>query len=119
MIPLIVVIAIAFILILMLISIYNRLVRLRNNREQAFADIDVQLKQRHDLIPQLVKTVKGLGGPSTSGDDLASVTIQAFHILFTQPDKEQTLKAVNNFYDEIDRLQKITPPPRYTLKTLT
>ena len=38
---------------------YNSLVRLRNNRENAFADIDVQLKQRHDLIPQLVDTVKG------------------------------------------------------------
>jgi LemA protein len=38
---------------------YNRLIRLRNNRENAFADIDVQLKQRHDLIPQLVATVKG------------------------------------------------------------
>ena len=59
MVPIIVAIAIAFIVILLLISIYNRLVRLRNNREQAFADIDVQLKQRHDLIPQLVKTVKG------------------------------------------------------------
>jgi len=35
------------------------LVRLRNNRENAFADIDVQLKQRYDLIPQLVETVKG------------------------------------------------------------
>ena len=33
--------------------------RLRNNRENAFANIDVQLKQRHDLIPQLVATVKG------------------------------------------------------------
>ena len=32
---------------------------MRNNRENAFADIDVQLKQRHDLIPQLVETVKG------------------------------------------------------------
>ena len=41
------------------VSIYNNLVRLRNNREQAFANIDVQLKQRHDLIPQLVATVKG------------------------------------------------------------
>lgn len=41
------------------VSIYNSLVRLRNNRENAFADIDVQLKQRHDLIPQLVNTVKG------------------------------------------------------------
>lgn len=40
-------------------AIYNRLVKLRNNRENAFADIDVQLKQRHDLIPQLVSTVKG------------------------------------------------------------
>jgi LemA protein len=34
-------------------------VKLRNNRENAFADIDVQLKQRHDLIPQLLETVKG------------------------------------------------------------
>jgi LemA protein len=42
-----------------LISIYNKLVALRNRRENAFADIDVQLKQRHDLIPQLVNTVKG------------------------------------------------------------
>jgi LemA protein len=47
------------ILVLMTISLYNRLVKLRNNREQAFADVDVQLKQRHDMIPQLVDTVKG------------------------------------------------------------
>lgn len=46
-------------LILIGAGIYNRIVRLRNNRENAFADIDVQLKQRHDLIPQLVATVKG------------------------------------------------------------
>ena len=37
------------------VSLYNRLVRLRNGREQAFADIDVQLKQRHDMIPSLSK----------------------------------------------------------------
>lgn len=41
------------------VSAYNSLVKLRNNRENAFADIDVQLKQRADLIPQLVATVKG------------------------------------------------------------
>ncbi len=52
-------IIIATILVLMIIVIYNRLVKLRNNRENAFADIDVQLKQRHDLIPQLVDAVKG------------------------------------------------------------
>ncbi len=38
---------------------YNRLVALRQAWRQAFADIDVQLKQRHDLIPNLVETVKG------------------------------------------------------------
>ncbi len=55
----IVIIAVVAILVILVISKYNTLVKLRNNRENAFADIDVQLKQRHDLIPQLVETVKG------------------------------------------------------------
>jgi LemA protein len=54
----IVLIVIALIAVL-LIGIYNRLVALRQNCNQAFADVDVQLKQRHDLIPNLVETVKG------------------------------------------------------------
>ena len=41
------------------VSIYNRLVTLGQRVGQSFADIDVQLKQRHDLIPNLVETVKG------------------------------------------------------------
>ncbi|MGB8357087.1 MAG: LemA family protein [Bacteroidales bacterium] len=45
-------------LALLAVGMYNRLVKLRNNRENAFADIDVQLKQRLDLIPQLVEAVK-------------------------------------------------------------
>ena len=56
---LIIVIALVVMIGLFLIGAYNRLVRLRNNRENAFADIDVQLRQRHDLIPQLVEAVKG------------------------------------------------------------
>jgi len=44
---------------LMLVGTYNRLVGLRQRANQAFADIDVQLQQRHDLIPNLVETVKG------------------------------------------------------------
>jgi LemA protein len=54
-----IILGIIVVLILMAISLYNKLVRLRNNREQAFADVDVQLKQRHDMIPQLVDAVKG------------------------------------------------------------
>ncbi len=41
------------------IGLYNRLVRLRNGSENAWSDIDVQLKRRHDLVPNLVETVKG------------------------------------------------------------
>jgi LemA protein len=41
------------------ISVYNRLVAMRQRVNQAFSDVDVQLKQRHDLVPNLVETVKG------------------------------------------------------------
>ncbi|MBL9097070.1 MAG: LemA family protein [Alphaproteobacteria bacterium] len=46
-------------IIVWIIMIYNGLVALRQRANQSFADIDVQLKQRHDLIPNLVETVKG------------------------------------------------------------
>ena len=55
----IIILVVIVLLIIWAISLYNNLVKLRNNRENAFANIDVQLKQRHDLIPQLVSTVKG------------------------------------------------------------
>lgn len=45
--------------VLAFIAIYNRLVALRQTRKNAFSDIDVQLKQRFDLVPNLVETVKG------------------------------------------------------------
>lgn len=59
MIPLIVFGVVAFLGLAWLISIYNGLVRLRNQVKNAFSQIDVQLKRRHDLIPNLVETVKG------------------------------------------------------------
>jgi LemA protein len=54
-----IVVGILALIIIWVISLYNGLVRLRNRRQNAFADIDVQLRQRHDLVPQLVDTVKG------------------------------------------------------------
>ncbi len=54
----IVILAILAVLVFIVIGLYNRLVKLRNRRENAFADIDVQLKQRLDLVPQLVEAVK-------------------------------------------------------------
>ena len=57
--PVLIVVGILVLLVIWLVSLYNGLVRLRNRRQNAFADIDVQLRQRHDLVPQLVETVKG------------------------------------------------------------
>ena len=51
--------AIVVVLVLVLITFYNRLVRFRNRVENAWAQVDVQLKRRYDLIPNLVETVKG------------------------------------------------------------
>ena len=57
--PLIVILAIIAILIIWVIVLYNGLVRERNVVGNAFSDINVQLKKRYDLIPNLVETVKG------------------------------------------------------------
>jgi LemA protein len=57
---LIVAIAVVVVLLgLVLVAMYNRLVRLRNRTENAWSQVDVQLRRRYDLIPNLVETVKG------------------------------------------------------------
>jgi LemA protein len=54
--------AVAGLVVVLVIGIYNRLVGLRQGVRQGVADIDAQLRQRHDLIPNLVETVKGYAG---------------------------------------------------------
>jgi len=54
-----IVLGVIVVLVLFAFAAYNRLVALSQRVNQAFADVDVQLKQRHDLIPNLVETVKG------------------------------------------------------------
>ncbi len=55
----IVIVAVVVLLLLVLVSMFNKLVRLRNRAENAWAQVDVQLRKRYDLIPNLVETVKG------------------------------------------------------------
>lgn len=55
----IIVLAVVVVIVLWAIATYNGLVSMRQRVNEAFADIDVQLRQRHDLIPNLVETVKG------------------------------------------------------------
>jgi len=54
-----IIVAVIVILVLILVGMFNKLVRLRNRAENAWAQVDVQLRKRYDLIPNLVETVKG------------------------------------------------------------
>jgi LemA protein len=54
-----IILAVIVVFVLWAISVYNRLVAMRQRVNQAYADIDVQMRQRHDLVPNLVETVKG------------------------------------------------------------
>ena len=55
----VILVVVVIVLALAVVAIYNRLVRLRNRVENAWAQVDVQLRRRYDLIPNLVETVKG------------------------------------------------------------
>ncbi|MEO0878701.1 MAG: LemA family protein [Pseudomonadota bacterium] len=111
---LIVVLAIVFV-----ITIYNRIVALNQRADQAFADVDVQLKQRHDVIPNLVETVKGYAsheketlnaviearnsavaaqGPSAQGE-AEGVLGAALGKLFALAEAYPDLKANTNFLE--------------------
>ena len=74
------------------VFVYNGLVALRQRVNQAFADIDVQLKQRHDLIPNLVETVKGYA--SHERDTLEAV-VQARNSAIAANSPEQIAAAEN------------------------
>jgi LemA protein len=54
-----IIVAVVVVLALIVVYLYNKLVRLRNRTENAWAQVDVQLRRRYDLIPNLVETVKG------------------------------------------------------------
>jgi LemA protein len=87
------------------ISIYNGLVAMRQRVSQAFADIDVQLKQRHDLIPNLIETVKGYASHERGTLDAvvkarnAAIAAQggALRQLFALSEAYPDLKASANF----------------------
>jgi LemA protein len=74
------------------ISIYNSLVAMRQRTNQAFADIDVQLKQRHDLIPNLIETVKGYAAHERG---TLEAVVQARNAAMAAPGVEQKVAAEN------------------------
>lgn len=87
-----VLLGVVVVIVIWAISIYNSLITMRQRTNQAFADIDVQLKQRHDLIPNLVETVKGYA--SHERGTLEAV-IQARNAAMAAPGVEQKVAAEN------------------------
>jgi LemA protein len=80
------------IIVVWAISIYNSLVAMRQRTNQAFADIDVQLKQRHDLVPNLVETVKGYAAHERG---TLEAVVQARNAAIAAPGVEQKVAAEN------------------------
>jgi LemA protein len=75
-----------------IIAVYNGLVAMRQRVNQSFADIDVQLKQRHDLIPNLVETVKGY---ATHERGTLEAVVQARNAAIAAPGIDQKVAAEN------------------------
>ena len=96
-----VVLGVIVVIVIWAISIYNGLVAMRQRTNQAFADIDVQLKQRHDLIPNLVETVKGYA--SHERGTLEAV-IQARQTAVAAPGIEQKVQAENILTGALSKL---------------
>ena len=87
-----IIIAVIVVIVIWAIAIYNGLIAMRQRTNQAFADIDVQLKQRHDLIPNLIETVKGYA--SHERGTLEAV-IKARQTAIAAPGVEQKVAAEN------------------------
>ena len=87
-----IVLGLIVVLVLWIIMIYNGLVAMRQRVNQAFADIDVQLKLRHDLIPNLVETVKGYAAHERG---TLEAVVQARNTAIAAPGIEQKVQAEN------------------------
>jgi LemA protein len=87
-----VILGIVVVIVIWAISVYNGLVALRQRTNQAFADIDVQLKQRSDLIPNLVETVKGYAAHERG---TLEAVVNARNAAIAAPGVEQKVAAEN------------------------
>jgi len=87
-----IVLGVIAVIVIWAISVYNNLVAMRQRTNQAFADIDVQLKQRRDLVPNLVETVKGYAGHERG---TLEAVINARNAAMAAPGVEQKVAAEN------------------------
>jgi len=96
---------ILFLILVYVISVYNKLISLRNRVKDQWAQIDVQLKRRFDLIPNIVSTVKGYA--KHEKETLENV-IQARNTFLSATSKEEEIKADNELTGAISKLFALT-----------
>lgn len=96
-----IILGVAVVVVIWAISVYNGLVAMRQRTNQAFADIDVQLKQRHDLIPNLVETVKGYAAHERG---TLEAVIAARNTAVAAPGVEQKVAAENMLTGALGKL---------------
>jgi LemA protein len=96
-----IVLGVIVVIVIWAISVYNGLVAMRQRTNQAFADIDVQLKQRHDLIPNLVETVKGYAAHESG---TLEAVVQARNAAVAAPGVEQKVAAENMLTGALGKL---------------
>lgn len=96
-----VILGLVVVLVLWIVFIYNGLVAMRQRVNQSFADIDVQLKQRHDLIPNLVETVKGYAAHERG---TLEAVVQARNAAVTARSPEQIAAAENQLSGALRQL---------------
>lgn len=101
MVPVIVIIAVVVLLGLVYVTQYNGLVKLRNKAEAAFAQIDVQLKRRADLIPNLIETVKGYAKHESS---VLEAVIHARNKYATANSVEEKIDSANEISGALNKL---------------
>ena len=101
MIALIIIIAVIVLLVLWYFSTYNKLITLRNRKDDQFSQIDIQLKRRSDLIPNLVETVKGYA--KHEKDTLEGV-ISARNAYNTASTNDEKIKASGEITSALNKL---------------
>jgi LemA protein len=90
-----IILAVLVLLIIVIISMYNGLIRLKNRVDEAWSDIDVQLKRRYDLIPNLIETVKGYASHERETLEKVVQARNSAMSLQNSPDVEKKLEAEN------------------------
>jgi len=114
MIPLIAAITVLVVLALGVILLYNRLIRLRNRADNAWSQVDVQLRRRYDLIPNLVETVKGYAAHEQETFDSVTRARAEAQAATTVPQQAQAEQNLGSLLQRLFALAEDYPALRAT-----